>query len=178
LAQSSEARVFRGSNGAFYGCLFSTGRNTFLATKSIRIRNVHTAGPFAAFSRAGFRDGESGEDIPTVVESVGLCRGGRGDRRMLKWIASTGDRPSGEDSVTDLDVSRHGDIAWIATDGAGYQVFKLDATSAKSREPRLLGEGEEVDPRSLRIKGSRVTWSQGGEPTSAPLRKRVATCRG
>jgi hypothetical protein len=173
LAQSSEARIFRNRGGAFYGCLFRTGKNVFLETKSIPIRNVRTAGPFAAFSRGAYHDGQNGFDVPTTVSSIGLCRG-----RPGKWVAQTGDAPLGEDAVTDLELSRHGDIAWIATSGAGYAVYKLDADAKVDRKPILLAEGEEVDPRSLRLRGSHITWSQGGEPASAPLKRLVGACRG
>jgi hypothetical protein len=178
LAHSRDARVFRGASGAFYGCLTHTGARTFLATKSVPIDNVRTAGPFAAFSRAGFRDGESGDQIPATVSSIGLCRGEKGRApRRYKYIVQTAD------SVTDLVLSRDGDVAWIAAVPGGVPtVYKLDADAQRDRsggaKPVEVGSGTGVDPRSLALNGDRLSWREDGQSRSDTLKRRVATCRG
>jgi hypothetical protein len=178
FAKSRDGRVFRSANGAFYGCLYSTGATTFLSTKSVPIQNVHTVGPFAAFSRPNFRDGESGDDIPTTVVSIGLCRGksGRSPRRYKYVTAAQGL------FVTDMVMSRHGDIAWIAQDEAGNRrVLKLDADAQRDRfgsaVPVELAAGPDIDPKSLTLSGSRLSYRQGGAAKTTTLKKRVATCR-
>jgi hypothetical protein len=82
-------------------------------------------------------------------------------------------------------VSDRGEVAWTtcpATDpssaiaspkpncvrpGALDRVFKL---TAKTRHPKLLAKGRRIDPRSLRLSGNTLTWTNAGRGQRAPLR--------
>jgi hypothetical protein len=172
-------RVFRNRTGAYYGCFLRTGKKQFLAMRTIKLRNVRAAGPFAAFSRGTHFDGATEAELPSTIFVYGLCRS---DRRRFRWIVNTGNVPRGEDAVTDLELSRHGDVAWIAKTGARFAVYKLDADSGPQRTGNLaraiqLAEGEDIDPRSLELRGSRVTWRQDGAAASATLKPLVSSCR-
>lgn len=167
VAAGKAARIFRSHGGAFYGCLRSRGVPVFLATKTLPLRTAHVAGPFAAFSRPPHHDGQTDEDMPATVSSIGLCRS---DARRFKYNVGAGD------AVTDLVVSRHGDIAWIARVGGIYRVVKLD-TSASRRPGSVLDRSATIAPRSLTLKSGRVSWRDASVRHSARLRTTVSTCR-
>jgi hypothetical protein len=46
-------------------------------------------------------------------------------------------------------------------------VFKVDAGSGRRT---LLARGRSIDPQSLRLRGSRVAWTQTGDRRRATLR--------
>jgi hypothetical protein len=82
-------------------------------------------------------------------------------------------------------VSDRGEVAWTtcpATDpsssiaspkpnctgpGALDRVLKL---TARTRHPKLLAKGRRLDPRSLRLSGNTLTWTNAGRRQRAPLR--------
>jgi hypothetical protein len=134
-----------------------------------------TRGPFAAFVRPAHHDGATDEDVLATVYSIGLCRR---DARRFKYVFVAGEA-LGSHPVTDLVLSRYGDVAWIARPahaGAFYAVMKLDA-STRPREARVLAFRRDVGPRSLRISGTRISWREGGRSVSDRLKPRVASCR-
>jgi hypothetical protein len=167
LAQSNEARVYKGSNGARYGCLFKTGHRVRLASAARPLRAIRTAGPFAAFSEAPYHDGALDEDVPWTVFSIGLCRD---DGRRFKYTVAT-------TRVFDLVVSRYGDVAWIVAGPHGYDVNAIDASTSDPHQPTVLGSGDDIDPRSLTISGTTVKWRESGDFHSARMKPRVSSCR-
>ncbi len=72
--------------------------------------------------------------------------------------------------TTGLVVSPTGSVAWIvhdnqAPDPPTYQVWKADRGSAKT----MLAAGNDIDPSSLALGGTRVYWSQGGAAHASSL---------
>ena len=167
MARSAEARVFEKANGARYGCLYATGKRRLVATAAKPLRAIRAGGPFVAFSQASFHDGATDNDIPWEVFSVGLCRG---DARRFKYIIAT-------TRVTDLVVSRHGDIAWIAKGDGGYVIYKADGSTENPRDPTVVAGNRHIDPDSLKVSGTRIKWVENGEPAMDRLRPRVSVCR-
>jgi hypothetical protein len=77
------------------------------------------------------------------------------------------------DFVRDLVVTRTGRVAWIAAEGTPYEAegpWEVRRPRRKdSRNPVLLDRGTRVAPRSLRLRGGRVTWRHGSARRSATL---------
>ena len=81
--------------------------------------------------------------------------------------------------VRDAEVSAvvlnpRGGIAWIecercADPHATFAVYALDS-DLRIRQPRRLARGRRIGARSLRVRGSRLTWTDGGKRVSARLR--------
>jgi hypothetical protein len=93
-----------------------------------------------------------------------------------------GSRVSTQSKVGSLVLSPSGATAWISCDveqegngrigrrcarpGALDRVFRLGAGSSK---PRLLAKGRKIDPASLKRRGNRISWSDGGRTKTASL---------
>jgi hypothetical protein len=175
VARSADGRLFTSRGGALYGCLFAKSRPLFLVSGSLPAVTPRTRGPFAAFVRPAHHDGATDEDVRATIYSIGLCRR---DARRFKYIAPAGEA-FGNHPVSDLVLSRYGDVAWIARParaGGFYAVLKLDA-STNPRAPQVLGFARDVGPRSLRISGTRISWREGSRSFSDRLKPRVASCR-
>ena len=86
--------------------------------------------------------------------------------------------------VTDLVLRSTGGVAWISCAGDPdfnwgspgrvcrhpgrlNWVYKIDAGA---RRRTLIGRSRQIDPRSLALRGGRVTWTQGDKRRSARLR--------
>jgi hypothetical protein len=167
VVAAKDARVFRSRGGAYYGCLLTRGKPVFLATRTLPFDTPRAAGPFAAFSLPAHHDGALDDDVPATVRSIGLCRS---DARRFKYNTAAGGR------VSDLVLSRRGDIAWIARRGGGYRVLKLDATTGRHK-PATLAQSATIAPRSLTLKRGRLRWRDGASRRSARLKPLLSTCR-
>lgn len=167
MVAAKDARVFRSRGGAYYGCLLTRGKPVFLATRTLPFGTPRAAGPFAAFSLPAHHDGALDDDVPAIVLSIGLCRS---DARRFKYNAAAGGR------VSDLVLSRHGDIAWIARQGGGYRILKLDATTGRDK-PATVARSATIAGRSLTLKRGRLRWRDGATRRSARLKPLPSTCR-
>jgi hypothetical protein len=176
VARSHDARLFTSRGGALYGCLFATQRPLFLNTGTLPVAAPRTRGPFAAFAVPAHHDGATDEEVRATIYSIGLCRR---DARRFKYAGPAGEAGPGKSPVSDLVVSRYGDVAWIARPahpGGYYALMKLDATT-NPRAPRVMAFTRELAPRSLRLSGTRFSWSEGGRRFGGRLKPRVASCR-
>ena len=79
--------------------------------------------------------------------------------------------PESYRSVAAVVVRPDGAVAWIGTGvsiirhSQDVEVHKLDRDGS-----RTLDRGAGIDARSLRLRGSRITWRHGGRTLSAMLR--------
>lgn len=73
----------------------------------------------------------------------------------------------GAGPVGALVVKRDGAVAWI--NGAGDATFKHEVHVIDRKGSRLLASGLGIDPLSLRLRGSTISWTQNGQSFSAPL---------
>ena len=144
------------TGGRTYGCLYRTGRSRLLAPAS-----DGTLGAFdIAGGYVGFVSGGSAGH-PQTVHLVPLARG----RSFTNRIPDT--------TVTRLEITRRGSMAWIRDSDSGASVSKKDAGSSTVV---VLDPGPTVAARSLAIGGPTATgaeatvyWTNAGQPRSAPL---------
>jgi hypothetical protein len=77
--------------------------------------------------------------------------------------------------AADVALTRAGGVAWIECKSKKddcsdprpvYKVYRLDSNAPK---PRLLGRGRRIAPRSLRLRGSRLTWLDAGRRHASHL---------
>ena len=73
------------------------------------------------------------------------------------------DRLLDNTEMTALVVAADGSVAWIF-DGNTYYVVVSDR-----RSTRIVASGATIAPRSLRLSGSTVSWTQDGHKQSAAL---------
>jgi hypothetical protein len=75
--------------------------------------------------------------------------------------------------VRDLVITSTGRVAWIAAEGTPYDAegpWEVRRPRRKQpRNPILLDRGTRISPRSLRLRGGRVTWRYGSARRSAVL---------
>jgi hypothetical protein len=167
VAQNASARVFKitRSSGTtrLYGCLRSSGRRVVLAQAADDIETstgfdrVRLNGRFVAWQGTATdlsckADCPPGYDPYTwTIERV--------DLRSRKGRAFSG-RAAGQALV----VSRKGAVAWVQSTGADtYDVRAGDAAGA-----RTLDSGA-IDPKSLKLAGSTLSWTNAGAPKTAAL---------
>jgi hypothetical protein len=81
--------------------------------------------------------------------------------------------PAGPESyraVRSVVLRPDGAVAWI---GAASSIVshrkQVEVNAATGATPRLLDKGVGIDPESLRLHGTRLTWSNGGRTRSASL---------
>jgi hypothetical protein len=80
--------------------------------------------------------------------------------------------PESLESVEAIVVEADGAVAWIAQTnsiiGRGSEV--LEVHRIDPRGPALLDVGRSIGPRSLRLRGSTLSWRAAGQTRSATLR--------
>jgi hypothetical protein len=166
LAQSSVARVYS-LRGAVYGCSARTGRRTKLGSTAIgalsKVGLVRLAGACAAYEvdLHGIDSGSAAVVVRRLSDGAKLGTAPAVGRAYVESFQT----------VTSLVVRRGGAIAWIARDASiissdvAVEVHKLDRRSS----PVLLDRGKAIDPSSLRLSGSSLTWTDGGATRSSTL---------
>lgn len=86
--------------------------------------------------------------------------------------------PGGFVDVGPVKVTPRGSLAWVTCapsmgpnpcteTGADDRVY---AWAAEAEKPTLVGSGKDIDPSSLALHGTTLSWLQGGVLRSAPLR--------
>jgi hypothetical protein len=173
VVSSPEARVFaqrRVFSWAFlpfaYGCLYSGGPRVSFGLDGLTeaflgqvLNHFRLAGPYAAFGCGGNLSG----GCWSAVYVVDLRDG---SRRVVNL--DTGGF-SGGASPTDVEIKENGSVAWIeplySPDGTGsYRVGAVDASGR-----RVLDQGSRIDPDSLTLSDSTLTWVHARRPRSAAL---------
>jgi hypothetical protein len=169
LAASRLARVYS-SHGVVYGCSMTGTRSYRLGDATIfrpgdpRVGQVAVAGEIAAFALTEF-----GIDTGSAQVTVTRLR----DGKLLRSVRAT-TRPLGVEatqSVVSIVVKADGAVAWI---GEGHSIINhhnddVEVHAFDRQRDRLLDSGKGVDPTSLRLHGSKLTWKDSGDPRSATL---------
>ena len=167
-----------------YQCAFDTGRvievdDPFEASFAYRPPAMDLAGRLLAYAiDSNSVDGPSNTSI--IVRD--LSQGPRYDDTVLDVSARTSETQLAP-KIGSVVANPGGGVAWIScpqaprVDGTrgptclrpGHpdHVFKVDSGTKRRR---LLASGSDIDPGSLRLRGSRLTWRQGGRTRSATLR--------
>ena len=193
-----EARVYRvptsGRKNArreMHACLYATGRDEALDDGGDFFRAFRPPGMALRGHRLayGISVGAEGDEPPfTNVEMVDLRRPDpNGDGFALTAAGDGG--PGDTSKIGSLAIGTHRTIAWIACPddsaepvgsnsddprpecvraGYGDQV----RTIAGLGKVRVLDDGRDIDPTSLRVRGTRASWIRGGRRHSARLPRR------
>ena len=143
-----------------YGCFFSRGRPFLLdedeeGQPDSDLRLFRLAGPYAAFAQDACPMG-----CGYTVNAVDL-RNGRNVRSSPAGVPGPGSPYGGP--ASDLVLKANSSLAWISA-GNPARVFALDSLGR-----RQLDSGAGIDPRSLELNGSALTWVKAGAPRSSTL---------
>jgi hypothetical protein len=171
----------RGSDrGRYYACLRSRRHPLFLA-EAARVGDgifptIRLAGPFVGYAY----DYCDVDDCVTTVEVADLRVG---DFDAEGRLADA--NPEATADVSALRLKADGAVAWVSCaepDGpvsgdvsktcrhAGGETKRLFKWDAGSKSPQLLDKGRMIQAASLRLSGSRLTWTHSGRTRSARLR--------
>jgi hypothetical protein len=165
LATSSRSRIYS-LKGAIYGCLGT--RSTLLAGGPSSGPATHV-GVYALSGRyAGTDVVQMGVDnLASTVFVTNLATGGT----VATAPATTPER-RGESfvTVTAMKVTSSGALAWIgrrSAIGAPTPVFEVHTLRGGSNH--VLATGTKIGPTSLALKGSTLSWSDGGTKHTARM---------
>ncbi len=166
LAANGRVRVYV-SNQDVYGCSVARGRSFRLghavrALAQARIGPVAVGGDLAAYGLQSF-------GVDTVSASVVVRR--LTDGTELKELRAT--RAVGAESFESIGsvvVMANGTVAWIGSEHSivGHR-SAIEVHAAGAGGDRVLDSGPNVDPASLRLRGARLSWVDGGATRHATL---------
>ncbi len=167
LAGNGRVRVYV-VNQSVYGCAVARGRSFRLGhvSRSIaesRVGPVAVAGELAAYGLQSF-------GIDTVSASIVVRR--LTDGKKLKELPATR-AVSAEsfESIGSVAVIASGAVAWIGSERSIIASRgSIEVHAAGSGGDRVLDSGPRIDPNSLRLHGSRLSWVNGGATRHATLR--------
>jgi hypothetical protein len=170
LAASGLARVYATSGGVF-GCSSRTRHTVRLGQSktclgSPRVTAVAVAGELAAYGSEA-----CGVDTGTGTLVVRRLSDGRQLQAYPAVSSSLG--PESYRSVAAVVVKADGALAWIGVGSSiisHRKVTEVHAAAPGASSARLLDRGSAINTRSLRLRGSQLTWSDGGRTRSASLR--------
>ena len=147
-----------------YACLFSTNKRVRLGAngESTELTLPRVAGPYAAFAVA---DCPGANCYSTVV--VRNLRNGRLVKNLDATKTSFG-APGESVYVTDLELKPNGSLGWLAQ-LSSYTTNTIEVVAVDTSGRRLLDSGSDVDPESLALDGSTLSWLKAGVTQSATL---------
>lgn len=167
LAASRLARVYV-SAGSVYGCAYASRRSYRLgaasgAIREARVGPVAVAGHDAAYALSSFGiDTGSSNVVVRDLASGRVLHDVEAIHRLL---------PEAYQAVDAIVVKPDGAVAWISEinsvirrGAGGLGVLRIDA-----RGQRVLDTGPAIHPKSLRLRGSTLTWRDGARTRSATL---------
>ncbi len=151
----------------YYGCLYSRGRRVQLAFDSFTNDGDTVAGSFVlSGSLVAFYTGEgtgtdpmsslSGNQYVSVVDLRTRHIVHRADVRVA--LSGNGD------GVHKVVLAPTGSVAWSDVIASGPEIHALGRSG-----PVVLDAGTGVDPNSLRLRGTTLSWIHGGEMKTATL---------
>ncbi len=120
------------------------------------------AGPYVAYAESS-------------CEGLGPCLSDVIVRDLRTGKASFRAAPPSDpfDQVSDLVLTENGAVAWIAQPKSlgGTPPASLETTlwASDGQGSKVLASGDGIDPRSLELSGSTLTWLKDGVPMTATL---------
>jgi hypothetical protein len=166
LAASSQARVYTRSR-IVYGC--AAGGRSFILGRAGLCVSANRVGPVAVAGRlAAYAIERCGVDTSSATVVVRRLSDGRS--LFAHAGSSLPPGPESFESVGSIAVSGGGGAAWIASLSSivSHQRHTQVLERAGART-RVLATGSDIASGSLRRKGNRVTWRQGGSTRAAAL---------
>ena len=159
--------------GYHYGCLLARGAPVALLDEDGLFPPIAFAGPLVGYAI----DSCDPDDCYTLVSVTDL----RDDSDGVNRGADAG--PSSSSEVPAVVLKSNGAVAWVscstlnpsygaihsctARSGKRKRVYAFDRRGAR---PRLLDVSRRIDPASLTLRGSRLTWRRNGKLQAARLR--------
>lgn len=157
--------------GGTYACSRRTGRKYRLAGSRPCVgEGSELSGPVRiAGDLVGYGLLTCHIDAGVAEVIVRSLRTGRVIRRDPALFDAGGAEPS--ESIAALVLQRGGNVGWIATatHPAGEGPPMIEVHRATSRGAVRLDSGASIAPRSLRLRGSLMTWRDGSAVRSASL---------
>lgn len=182
LVRSKHTRVYLDRSEKPYetvACNYATGRRELLSDAPHEVFVFPPPAIDLAGVLVGFAQEDNSDPVGTSLSRIRVISVRTGREKSFP----IGNDPGGSDlgKVGSLQVTPRASVAWIVCpygqlsrgDPAphctrpGYRarVWKLERGST----PELLDEGTDIDPRSLGLRGTRLTWLRGGERRAATL---------
>jgi hypothetical protein len=166
LAADSRIRVYS-YQGSVSACAAGAKRTYRLGGSRTCLRSDLVGTVAVAGGLAAYADERCGVDTGSTTVEVRQVASGR-----LQFTHQAGAvaGPESYTSVGSIVVRSNGALAWIAQSHS--IVAHRNATEVLARAGsgvRILGQGAGIDPASLRLAGSRVSWRQSGTRRSATL---------
>jgi hypothetical protein len=172
--RATVVEVKRGfARGLHFGCLLDRGAIVELVDSDGFYPSFRMAGPLVGYAT----DVCDGDYCDTLVEVTDL----RDEESGLNREAVAG--PGANALVSALRMKVNGAIAWVScsSPSPGYgEVYGCTGDSRKkkrvfawdrrSEEPRLVGRSRRIEPSSLALHGSRLSWRDGRRVRSTRLR--------
>jgi hypothetical protein len=171
VAKTRTARVVLEGHATYYACLkrhraVEMGTRGAYGASWSEVHHITLAGRYVGFATWA----QEHNDFAYYVMVIDLRS------RHSKFTLPTGTAPpdrrdyvTGLGPTTRLVLKDDGAVAWIAqemySDPTTYEVHKADRGGKQ-----VLDAGPDVDPRSLRLSGSRLSWTRNGQPAGAVLR--------
>jgi hypothetical protein len=152
-----------------FGCsvkghkVFALGQTTS-CVRSRRVAPVTVAGELAAYGleQCGVDTGSTNVVVRRLTDGASL-------RSLPATTKPLG--PESYQSVSSLVLKGDGAVAWI---GVGHSIVRRGSSAEVHRADRrgqaLLDSGTAIDPRSLRLHGSTLSWRHADFTRSASLR--------
>jgi hypothetical protein len=146
-----------------YACLFSADKRVPLSPigESMELTLPRVVAPLVAFAVANC----PGASCYSTVTVRNLQ-----DGRVVSDVPATmtGGAPGDGEHVTDIELKPNGSLAWLVQlTGAARRTVEVVAVDVNGR--RLLESSPDIDPQSLALDGSTLSWSTGGVTHSATL---------
>jgi hypothetical protein len=183
IVSNSQAEVYEGPDPhreglpAIYGCTRSghrayvLGEPLLVASSGIGgIVDETLAGTMVAYESVGSNALPEGGSNNTWMVLVRDLRTGKWIHRAFTGVARQS-KNEGVGPVAALVVKADGSVAWVAEVAglperapAEYEVHALDRSGS-----RLLASGTDVEPHSLALKGSTLSWKQNEQQFSTSL---------
>lgn len=186
LVSNSKGRVYRSKRTRrVFACLLSTGRRTLLDQPPDTVvyppPAIDLTGYYVGYAIEGTDDPEGEEDTIMQVRDLRTS-----DTPAFFGDAYATSRTDFYDAkVGSVRIRPNGSMAWIACRtrdnipeewgdprpscvraGANDEVRIMSAGESR---PRTLQIGHAIDPRSLRLRDGRISWTSRGRTRSAPL---------
>ena len=168
LAADHIARVYATAS-AVYGCTRGASQRYKLGAvgpiREARVGSVALAATVVAYSQSTF-----GVDTISSVVVVRRLSDGKQLADDPAFVGPLG--PEFSESVQSVVTKRDGSAAWIVEGGSIVsQQSTTEVVSLSAGRERILdsGSGGGIDVKSLRLQGSSLTWTHGGQTRSATL---------
>jgi hypothetical protein len=165
LATSGNARIYS-LTGAIYGCLGH--RDTLLA-------GGPSSGPATRVGLYALAGRYAGTDVvqmgvDTLSSTVFVTDLGSGATVATAAATTPENRAESFTSVSALRVTSSGALAWIgrrSAIGASTPIYEVH--TLRGRSNHLLATSTAIAPHSLALKGSTLSWTQGGRTRTARM---------